>query len=151
MWLLLFTMFYAQKIDEALFLSLTTMSAWKYWAINFRAFLIKTNFYLQAAQGAVRLEGDVITANGSILSIPIVIETNSLDEPNSQSVCTCNCCGEIFRGSNYSPESSVYMPPSPPPPAIPLRPMSRGPYPVGTRRRASIWHISSTKHFSPRL
>lgn len=99
---------------------------------------ISNSTILQAAQGAVRLEGDVITANGSILSIPIVIETNSLDEPNSQSVCTCNCCGEVFRGPSYSPESSVYMPPSPPPPAIPMRPITRGPYISGTRRRASI-------------
>nr|XP_018900217.1 PREDICTED: two pore potassium channel protein sup-9 [Bemisia tabaci] len=45
---------------------------------------------LQAAQGAVSLEGDVITANGSILSVQIG-ESSSLVESNS--VCSCNCGG----------------------------------------------------------
>ncbi|XP_071451848.1 two pore potassium channel protein sup-9 [Hetaerina americana] len=67
---------------------------------------------LQAAQGAVRLEGDVITANGSILSgrgCPLGTVTASVGEgmaginnPNSLAVdedvasicsCSCACCG----------------------------------------------------------
>ncbi|XP_075210742.1 TWIK-related acid-sensitive K[+] channel 6 [Lycorma delicatula] len=43
---------------------------------------------LQAAQGAVRLEGDVITANGSILSGQVG-DSSSLDE--TASVCSCTC------------------------------------------------------------
>ncbi|KAF4516384.1 hypothetical protein B566_EDAN008507, partial [Ephemera danica] len=54
---------------------------------------------LQAAQGAVRLEGDVITANGSIISghgalrrgATSASETNSLSS-DINSVCSCNCC-----------------------------------------------------------
>lgn len=46
----------------------------------------------QAAQGAVRLEGDVITANGSILSGQYgQVETISLDD--EASVCSCRCTG----------------------------------------------------------
>lgn len=48
---------------------------------------------MQALAGAVRLEGDVITANGSILSGHLghqCTETTSL-EPDDASVCSCHC------------------------------------------------------------
>ncbi|XP_067008522.1 two pore potassium channel protein sup-9 [Anabrus simplex] len=45
---------------------------------------------LQAAQGAVRLEGDVITANGSILSGQPGGDSNSITE-DAASVCSCSC------------------------------------------------------------
>lgn len=45
---------------------------------------------LQAAQGAVRLEGDVITANGSIISGQLGGgDSNSLED--GASVCSCSC------------------------------------------------------------
>ncbi|KAG5896286.1 hypothetical protein JTB14_008843 [Gonioctena quinquepunctata] len=47
----------------------------------------------RALAGAVRLEGDVITANGSILSGQLghhCTETTSLD-PDDTSVCSCPC------------------------------------------------------------
>lgn len=50
-------------------------------------------FNLQALAGAVRLEGDVITANGSILSGQLghhCTETTSIDAENT-SVCSCPC------------------------------------------------------------
>lgn len=49
--------------------------------------------FLQALAGAVRLEGDVITANGSILSGQLghnCTETTSLDADDT-SVCSCHC------------------------------------------------------------
>ncbi|KAK7873859.1 hypothetical protein R5R35_005722 [Gryllus longicercus] len=47
---------------------------------------------LQAAQGAVRLEGDVITANGSILSgQPGTIGGDSSSNEDAVSVCSCSC------------------------------------------------------------
>jgi potassium channel subfamily K protein 9 len=48
---------------------------------------------MQALAGAVRLEGDVITANGSILSGQMghhCTETTSLDADDT-SVCSCHC------------------------------------------------------------
>ncbi|KAI4471013.1 potassium channel subfamily k [Holotrichia oblita] len=48
---------------------------------------------MEASAGAVRLEGDVITANGSILSGHLdhqCTETTSLD-PDDTSVCSCHC------------------------------------------------------------
>ncbi|KAL1122235.1 hypothetical protein AAG570_003640 [Ranatra chinensis] len=50
---------------------------------------------LQAAQGAVRLEGDVITANGSILSGQV--GDNSSVEGDSTSVCSCSCTASWSR------------------------------------------------------
>ncbi|GLG98011.1 Two-pore potassium channel protein sup-9 [Gryllus bimaculatus] len=45
-----------------------------------------------AAQGAVRLEGDVITANGSILSgQPGTIGGDSSSNEDAVSVCSCSC------------------------------------------------------------
>ncbi|KAK6626651.1 Two pore potassium channel protein sup-9 [Polyplax serrata] len=46
---------------------------------------------LQAAQGAVRLEGDVITANGSIISGHIPGETSSVEDVASVCSCSCTC------------------------------------------------------------
>ncbi|KAI9551808.1 hypothetical protein GHT06_022144 [Daphnia sinensis] len=53
---------------------------------------------VKAAQGAVRLEGDVITANGSILSgqIPrehggVGLAGSLIDLEDSKSVCSCSC------------------------------------------------------------
>ncbi|XP_064079143.1 two pore potassium channel protein sup-9-like [Macrobrachium nipponense] len=47
---------------------------------------------LQAAAGAVRLEGDVITANGSILSGQCPQEANSMTDLTSVCSCTCVSC-----------------------------------------------------------
>ena len=59
----------------------------------------------QAAQGAVRLEGDVITANGSILSGQVGNhgETISLDDETS--VCSCCCSG--FQKKRRRPRFTV--------------------------------------------
>ncbi|XP_021918378.1 two pore potassium channel protein sup-9 isoform X2 [Zootermopsis nevadensis] len=45
---------------------------------------------LQAAQGAVRLEGDVITANGSIISGQLG-RGDSISLEDAASVCSCSC------------------------------------------------------------
>lgn len=45
----------------------------------------------QAAQGAVRLEGDVITANGSILSGQIGNHGDTISLDDEASVCSCRC------------------------------------------------------------
>ncbi|XP_059471444.1 two pore potassium channel protein sup-9-like [Neocloeon triangulifer] len=51
---------------------------------------------LQAAQGAVRLEGDVITANGSIISghggRRGATSASETSLASNTSVCSCNCC-----------------------------------------------------------
>ncbi|XP_059609799.1 two pore potassium channel protein sup-9 isoform X1 [Phlebotomus argentipes] len=52
---------------------------------------------MQALQVAVRLEGDVITANGSILSGNVGHDIASTDT-NSASICSCHCA--CFSGSN---------------------------------------------------
>ena len=50
---------------------------------------------MQALQGAVRLEGDIITANGSILSGQIPREPGGrgsmINLDDSKSVCSCSC------------------------------------------------------------
>ncbi|XP_066600245.1 two pore potassium channel protein sup-9 [Prorops nasuta] len=48
---------------------------------------------LQAAQGAVRLEGDVITANGSILSGQVGNHYDTVSLDDDTSVCSCRCSG----------------------------------------------------------
>ncbi|XP_015109212.1 two pore potassium channel protein sup-9 [Diachasma alloeum] len=48
---------------------------------------------LQAAQGAVRLEGDVITANGSILSGQMGNQGDTISLYDDASVCSCRCSG----------------------------------------------------------
>ncbi|ODM94643.1 Two pore potassium channel protein sup-9, partial [Orchesella cincta] len=54
---------------------------------------------LQAAAGAVRLDGDVITANGSIISCHIPNEVTSPGGGSLTSVCSCRCpkCPFPFR------------------------------------------------------
>ena len=61
-------------------------------------FLIKWWFFLihfcaKAAQGAVRLEGDVITANGSILSGQMGTQGDTISLYDDASVCSCKCSG----------------------------------------------------------
>ncbi|XP_037051110.1 two pore potassium channel protein sup-9-like isoform X2 [Bradysia coprophila] len=53
---------------------------------------------MQALQVAVRLEGDVITANGSILSGHIGHDSASLNGDNT-SICSCHCA--CFRASRH--------------------------------------------------
>ncbi|XP_037921530.1 two pore potassium channel protein sup-9 isoform X2 [Hermetia illucens] len=53
---------------------------------------------MQALQVAVRLEGDVITANGSILSGYIGHDSASIDADNA-SICSCHCA--CFRASRH--------------------------------------------------
>ncbi|KAL6447630.1 hypothetical protein ACFW04_000069 [Cataglyphis niger] len=58
-----------------------------------------------AAQGAVRLEGDVITANGSILSGQIGNHGNALSFDDEASVCSCRCSG--FQRKRRRPRFTV--------------------------------------------
>ncbi|KYN12597.1 Two pore potassium channel protein sup-9 [Trachymyrmex cornetzi] len=60
---------------------------------------------LQAAQGAVRLEGDVITANGSILSGQIGNHGNAMSLDDEASVCSCRCSG--FQRKRRRPRFTV--------------------------------------------
>lgn len=60
---------------------------------------------LQAAQGAVRLEGDVITANGSIMSCQIGNHGNMLPFDDEASVCSCRCSG--FQRKRRRPRFTV--------------------------------------------
>ena len=46
---------------------------------------------IQALQGSVKLEGDVITANGSILSGYEGHDGQSFSESNDSSMCSCRC------------------------------------------------------------
>uniref|UniRef100_A0A0A9W3F4 Two pore potassium channel protein sup-9 n=1 Tax=Lygus hesperus TaxID=30085 RepID=A0A0A9W3F4_LYGHE len=66
---------------------------------------------LQAAQGAVRLEGDVITANGSMTSGRPLGESSSVGETGS--VCSCTCTWF----PHYSPNLTIEPLPPPTPPA----------------------------------
>lgn len=59
----------------------------------------------QAAQGAVRLEGDVITANGSILSGQIGNHGNVISLDDEASVCSCRCSG--FQRKRRRPRFTV--------------------------------------------
>ncbi|KAL6447627.1 hypothetical protein ACFW04_000069 [Cataglyphis niger] len=61
--------------------------------------------FSQAAQGAVRLEGDVITANGSILSGQIGNHGNALSFDDEASVCSCRCSG--FQRKRRRPRFTV--------------------------------------------
>lgn len=60
---------------------------------------------LQAAAGAVRLDGDVITANGSIISGHIPHERPSSLSGSLTSVCSCRCpkCPIPFRRRDRPP------------------------------------------------
>ncbi|KAK9507158.1 hypothetical protein O3M35_007070 [Rhynocoris fuscipes] len=71
---------------------------------------------LQAAQGAVRLEGDVITANGSLMSGRPLGETSSVAETGS--VCSCTCTWL----PKYSPMLTLQPLPPPSPPAVSVTP-----------------------------
>lgn len=66
--------------------------------IRIFSFLVSSNLKLQALQVAVRLEGDVITANGSILSGYIGHDSASIDADNA-SICSCHCA--CFRASRH--------------------------------------------------
>lgn len=77
---------------------------------------------LQAAQGAVRLEGDVITAHGSVSSLPMGTVAavygrgrGSSSPADNASVCTCTCTRSRSRNDGYRvsgsppyPSGSVY-------------------------------------------
>ncbi|CAL7934001.1 TWIK-related acid-sensitive K[+] channel 6 isoform X1 [Xylocopa sonorina] len=60
---------------------------------------------LQAAQGAVRLEGDVITANGSILSGQVGNHGDTISLDDDTSVCSCRCSG--FQKKRRRPRFTV--------------------------------------------
>ncbi|CAG7832543.1 unnamed protein product, partial [Allacma fusca] len=70
---------------------------------------------LQAAAGAVRLEGDVITANGSIISGHIPHEMTSSIGGSLTSVCSCRCpkCPLIFRKGGSHPPRRLTLTKSP--------------------------------------
>ncbi|KAF5279367.1 hypothetical protein FQA39_LY05477 [Lamprigera yunnana] len=96
---------------------------------------------MQALAGAVRLEGDVITANGSILSGQLghhCTETTSM-EPDDQSVCSCSCgCFTRNRCSGRKSSTVKHLLPVLPmhelhPPQGPLVP-----FPAISSHRASI-------------
>lgn len=63
----------------------------------------------QAAQGAVRLEGDVITAHGSVSSLPMATIAStggrggmrSSSPADNASVCTCTCTRPRSRNDGY--------------------------------------------------
>lgn len=59
----------------------------------------------QAAQGAVRLEGDVITANGSILSGQVGNHGDTISLDDEISVCSCCCSG--FQKKRRRPRFTV--------------------------------------------
>ncbi|CAK9820712.1 Two pore potassium channel protein sup-9 [Anthophora plagiata] len=60
---------------------------------------------LQAAQGAVRLEGDVITANGSILAGQVGNHGDTISLDDEMSVCSCRCSG--FQKKRRRPRFTV--------------------------------------------
>ncbi|CAK9829995.1 Two pore potassium channel protein sup-9 [Anthophora retusa] len=60
---------------------------------------------LQAAQGAVRLEGDVITANGSILAGQVGNHGDTISLDDETSVCSCRCSG--FQKKRRRPRFTV--------------------------------------------
>jgi hypothetical protein len=92
MWICTSTPMYALTLNEigtgtisAFFIFLTVPCCW----CLYSCFSLNL---LQAAQGAVRLEGDVITANGSIISGQLGgVDSNSLDDGASVCSCSCSC------------------------------------------------------------
>lgn len=69
---------------------------------------------LQAAQGAVRLDGDVITAHGSVSSLPMGTITTlsgrgrgSSSPADNASVCTCTCTRSRSRNDGYHVSGST--------------------------------------------
>lgn len=109
----------------------------------------------QAAQGAVRLEGDVITANGSILSGQVGNHGDTISLDDETSVCSCCCSG--FQKKRRRPRFTVRRSPGKishllpmqqlplnirsdlhPPPLTPLLQL-----PPLHQHRASIWRPST--------
>ncbi|XP_049764434.1 two pore potassium channel protein sup-9 [Schistocerca serialis cubense] len=99
---------------------------------------------LQAAQGAVRLEGDVITANGSILSGQLGGggDDSSSGGGDAASVCSCSC---YPRASAAQPRYTVRRAPGRIQHLLPLQPLAlatgavtRGDLPPLHPHRASI-------------
>ena len=76
---------------------------------------------LQAAQGAVRLEGDVITANGSILSGQLGTQGDTISLDDDASVCSCRCSG--FYKKPRRPRFTVRRSPGKISHLLPLQPM----------------------------
>lgn len=86
---------------------------------NIVYFIIIFFFCSQAAQGAVRLEGDVITAHGSVSSLPMgtMMATSmggrgrgrgSSSPADNASVCTCTCTRPRSRNDGYRSGSLAY-------------------------------------------
>lgn len=72
-------------------------------------------FFLQAAQGAVRLEGDVITKHGSVSSLSAgttpAVTGRGLSSPSpadNTSTCTCSCTRHRSRTDVYRSGSPLY-------------------------------------------
>ncbi|OAD58817.1 Two pore potassium channel protein sup-9 [Eufriesea mexicana] len=77
---------------------------------------------LQAAQGAVRLEGDVITANGSILSGQVGNHGDTISLDDETSVCSCCCSG--FQKKRRRPRFTVRRSPGKISHLLPMEPLS---------------------------
>ncbi|XP_017878522.1 two pore potassium channel protein sup-9 [Ceratina calcarata] len=77
---------------------------------------------LQAAQGAVRLEGDVITANGSILSGQVGNHGDTISLDDETSVCSCRCSG--FQKKRRRPRYTVRRSPGKISHLLPMEPLS---------------------------
>ncbi|KAJ8675118.1 hypothetical protein QAD02_010904 [Eretmocerus hayati] len=76
---------------------------------------------LQAAQGAVRLEGDVITANGSILSGQLGTQGDTISLDDDVSVCSCRCSG--FYKKRRRPRFTVRRSPGKISHLLPMQPL----------------------------
>ncbi|KAL9892737.1 two pore potassium channel protein sup-9 isoform X1 [Glossina fuscipes] len=72
-------------------------------------FMTKSNFWTnEALQGTVKLEGDVITANGSILSGYEGHDVQSFTGSNASTMCSCHCaCFSANRHKKSSLRSSI--------------------------------------------
>ncbi|XP_008206268.1 two pore potassium channel protein sup-9 [Nasonia vitripennis] len=79
---------------------------------------------LQAAQGAVRLEGDVITANGSILSGQLGTQGDTISLDDDASVCSCRCSG--FYKKRRRPRFTVRRSPGKISHLLPMQPLQAG-------------------------
>lgn len=79
---------------------------------------------LQAAQGAVRLEGDVITANGSILSGQLGTQGDTISLDDDVSVCSCRCSG--FYKKRRRPRFTVRRSPGKISHLLPMQPLAPG-------------------------
>lgn len=112
----------------------------------------------QAAQGAVRLEGDVITANGSILSGQIGNHGNVLSFDDEASVCSCRCSG--FQRKRRRPRFTVRRSPGKISHLLPMQQLSALnvqddelhsseleslQFPPLYQHRASIWRCSAAR------